>query len=201
MKNLIITSILLLFIFSCTSSKQGIRSEKTSLDPIYGVPNAQEINYNFNCGCIEYSFDKFTGITSYNSPNIEIGKIGLGSMQGVSMHFSKRITDKDTHFQLIFSGFTPDYKSGSNGVIILLENDEKIDEPDVNFKLVETTHLIDIYLGELFLTEEMIELLKNNRITDLRLFAHTSLAANDFVIPKKKGMDLKFYLNCLLSGN
>ncbi len=204
MKNLLIISIFLLTLTFCTGPKQSVVSDKY-YDPIYS--NSQELvsvqpkDNSFSCDDIEYLYDKFTEISTFHSPTADIGKLSLRDRKSVAIKISKKITTTDTLFQLGFLGTTDNYKLVAQGVIIILENGEKIDEPDVYFKLVQSSSVADIYLGEFLLTNKMIELLKLNRITDLRLFAYTSLAANDFVVPENEALKLQFYLNCLLSDS
>ncbi len=201
MKTIFSFLFLLFAVIGCTNLKNYSSSNYD--DPIYGInqkststENKEEI---FSCKNFSQSFDKFTGVTAISSPVVEIGELSIRNRATINMMILKKITEQDTIFQIEFLGTTGTYNAFAEGVIILLENGEKIDVPNASFKLVQADNIADIYLGNINLTKEMIDLLKNNRITDLRVFAYTSLAANDFVVPENKGLELKFYTNCLLT--
>ena len=196
MKTKLILILLCFFISSCISYKQFD-------DPIYGgsVDEDNARITSISCDEIEKSFDRFTDKTIFETPPVEIGKGSLRDVKQVWLGILKTVRGEDISLKLGFVGITANYRITSKGVIILLDNGQKIVEPEINFKLVETSSIADVYLGELHLTDEMIGLLKNNNITDIRIFAFNSISSDEFIIPENESLKLKFYLNCLLTNN
>jgi hypothetical protein len=135
---------------------------------------------NFYCKKIEESNDKFTNETTY-----KVGK----EKNGLRIEFLKvvKMTTKTYYMSIDVTGST--LNVGEKGVTILLNNGKKIDKPlekiDVNYS--------DGYVYSAFirLTPNDILLIKNNLITDVRLYIY------DRNLSIEMSKELQEYLKCL----
>lgn len=144
----------------------------------FEVIGGLEIPEGFLCKNIEEIKEKFSDKVTYQSPLLE------------PIVFIKA-KDKEivkTFMRISIYGNTVNV--GKKGAIILLENGEKINKPDVNID-VEVDNYGKGYNYSTFISLSMdeIEILKNIAITDVRLYVY------DFSI--KNGEIMKEYLRCI----
>jgi len=157
--------------------------------------------FSQSCNEITKSFDKFTEVTTFSSPQINVGKSKLKDVKTVSITIHKKVSKLDTLYFLDFMGLTSKLGISSRGIIILMNEGNKIDEKDLIFELIEHSSLADIYYAKLPLTDKRLGLLKNHKITDIRLFAYNSHSPDDFVdISDEISSQIVFYLECLIKS-
>lgn len=130
---------------------------------------------NYWCKNIETKTDKFTGVTSYNSPINE--HIYFIKEKGV------------TYIYLLSHGKTPTI--GGSGVIILLDNGSKIENKEAKIDIKYDGNGYYDYSTLFILKDDEIKKLSDNQITDYRLYVY------EFQIDKGKGWFFKEYLKCL----
>jgi hypothetical protein len=113
---------------------------------------------NTNCSKIKTTIDKFDGDTTHMTP-----------LTGVLGTISFMKSKGKIFMNLDVAGYT--LNLGEKGVIILLENGGKIEKPEAKIEAEATTNGYK-YSAFFMLDETDIELLKNNPITDYRLYIY-----------------------------
>ncbi len=133
---------------------------------------------DFYCKKIKIETDKFTGETKSNTDYSE----------GISI--LKVEKDKTITIYLSINTTGSTLNVGKEGLILLLENNKRIEKPEARIDAkVNTSGKGYVYNAFVRLTPEDIKLLKENNITDARLYIYDSII--------KKGFKIKEYLKCL----
>ena len=153
---------------------------KYDFDFPFEVVGGLELPPDFYCRNIKTSFDKFTGETKYDT---EIS-------DGVTLEKVEKDGAKKIYLYIRVSGAT--ISIGEKGATLLLENKKRIERPNepVDVKTSSSTYSSSyVYSVFMELTNDEINLLKENNITDVRLYVY------DREI--KYGTRIKEYLKCL----
>jgi len=146
----------------------------------FEVVGGLELPPDFYCKDIEISYDKFTGETNYETDT------SLGIM------FKKVEKDGKSTIYLYVRVVGETLNMGEKGVILLLENKKRIERPDEPIDVrARSDRYSNNYAYTVFmeLTTEEINLLKENNITDIRLYIYDREVKN--------GSRFKEYLKCL----
>tara|TARA_B110000879_G_C10688180_1_gene324365 strand:- start:21 stop:410 length:390 start_codon:yes stop_codon:yes gene_type:complete len=125
------------------------------------------------------SVDKFEGDTTYTSP-YKSGYLDL-------VHFIK--VNEVVYMSLKAPGSTPNV--GKEGVVVLLENGDKIEKPEAKIDVDVNAAAGYDYTAFFTLDKSDIEKLKASPITDLRLYIY------DAKILKKKALKYLEYIKCI----
>ena len=142
---------------------------------IFEVIDGLKIPEGYFCKEIETKIDKFTSITSYNSP--------------IKEHVSFIKEKGITYIYLLSHGKTPTV--GGTGIIVLLDDGSKIENKEAKIDVKYTGDGYYDYSTLFSLKDDEIKKLSENQITDYRLYIY------EFQIDKGKGWILKEYLKCL----
>jgi hypothetical protein len=151
-------------------------------DPVYNSSFVFEVvggltfPENYFCQYITESTDKFSGDIKYRSEDSE----------GIS--FVKFIENNTAKIYISISVVGLTLNVGKTGLILLLENNKRIEKPDalIDVKVKSSSWSYSAFVE---LNSKDLDLLKENKITDERLFIY------DGVI--KNGEKLKEYIKCL----
>jgi hypothetical protein len=146
-----------------------------NLSWIFEVIGGIQYPDNYWCKEIETKTDKFTSITSYNSP--------------INEHVSFIKEKGFTYIYLLSHGKTPTV--GGTGVIILLDDGSKIENKEAKIDVKYAGDGYYDYSTLFSLKDDEIKKLSETQITDYRLFIY------EFKIDKEKGWFFKEYLKCL----
>jgi len=131
------------------------------------------------CKDIEETKDKFTNKTTFRTPFSE------------SIVFVKIKDKEQTSIFMRISVYGSTVNVGKTGAIILLDNGDKIEKPDakINTEVSKYGKGYD-YSSFITLTEDDITKMKNNVITDVRLYVYDSSIKN--------GVKIREYLKCII---
>ena len=142
---------------------------------IFEVIDGLKIPEGYFCKEIETKTDKFTSVTSCNSP--------------VNEHVCFIKEKGITYIYLLSHGKTPTV--GGTGVIILLDDGSKIENKEAKIDVKYAGDGYYDYSTLFSLKADEIKKLSETQITDYRLYIY------EFQIDKGKGWFLKEYLKCL----
>lgn len=136
-------------------------SAKFEWDFPFEVIGGLEVKNDFFCDKVDSSFDKFTG---------EIKYTGDCRNEGMSLLKHVNNTSKEIYLSLVVSANT--LVLNEKGITILLTNNKRIVKPNakVDVSVSSSTQSNYLYQGFILLNAQDIELLKNERITDFRLY-------------------------------
>lgn len=139
-----------------------------------------EINLSkdFFCRDVQIKSDKFTGDTTYTTkPN-----------DGITFIKVKKLSSTSIYLSINQIGST--LNVGQKGLILLLENNKRIEKPEVELSTKSTAYGSGwVYNAFVELTQGDIKLLTENAITDDRLYIYDGQV--------KSGKMLMEYLKCL----
>jgi hypothetical protein len=120
---------------------------------------------DFYCKEITSSYDKFTNETIYQT-----------NSKGIS--FSKFVKENSPMFLMSITQPGAMYTIGKKGLIILLENNKRLEKPEAEIKANQNDYGGYYNTTTIELNQEDIKLLCGNKITDLRLYLTDSEVEN-----------------------
>lgn len=135
---------------------------------------------DFYCRNIEVKGDKFTGDTTYMTP----------AASGFSFMKVKKGKNVTIYMNKNEPGST--LNVGKKGIILLLENNKRLEKPDIELDVKAGSGSSYVYSAFFELTEADIKLLTENAITDSRLYIY------DGKVRDGDGKKIMEYLKCLL---
>lgn len=148
--------------------------------PTKNTSVANSPSISVSCNDIEEVHDKFNGKITYMSPEAD----------GITFIKVKDGNDTTLYIHVAIVGYS--LTVDRQGVILLLQNDNRIEKPTADINVKVNTHGSGYrYIAMEELTEKDVELLSKNEITDDRLYLH------DGVI--KEGKKLQEYLKCIIA--
>ncbi len=133
---------------------------------------------DFFCKDISVSADKFTNDTTYYSENSE----------DISIYKIKKGEKSNIYLSIKAIGYS--LNTSAKGVILLLDNNQKIERPEQKIDVKYASVSNYSYSTLIKLTENEIELLVKNAITDSRLYIYDS----QYRFSKK----ISEYIKCIL---
>ncbi|TDO77623.1 hypothetical protein EV143_104390 [Flavobacterium chryseum] len=144
----------------------------------FDVVGGLDLPSDFYCKKIKVSTDKFTGDVSYSTEYSE----------GISV--IKVEKDKVSKIYLAINEQGPTLNVGAKGLILLLTNNKRINKPDAKIEVkVNKGGSGYIYSAFVELNSQDLNLLKENIITDNRLYVYDGEIKN--------GEKIKEYVKCL----
>lgn len=156
--------------------------------------------YSQDCSEITKKYDKFKDVTTYSSPGIESGNAKVDLFKSISIFAVKQESKTNKTFSLLFLHVSETLDISGKGVILILENDTKIDQPDAEIERMSSSGSMHIYGTTMQLDQKMVELLIKYKITDVRIFAYESNHNDDFSITDGASAKMIFYLKCLVNN-
>lgn len=144
----------------------------------FEVIGGLDLPEDFYCKEITVSIDKFTNDTTYRSPNKSLTLVKIKSKQKIEIYFST-------------TTWASTLNVGKEGLIILLENGNKIEKPTAKIDTEVSKMRMGGYEYTVFirLNNEDISKLLESVITDIRLYIYDKSI--------KDGEKYREYLKCL----